>query len=686
MPLTALHPSAILWLSLSAFGCTCGARATPGGTGPGDADDDGPLDCSDEDGDGRGVGTDCEGPDCDDFNVEVWDEADCLALCDTDPHSTGCPCDHATDPEPELCYSGAPETMGVGPCRSGLRSCESGRWTSCIGERAPEDEICDGIDDDCNGTADDGLPLDACGSCAGDCEEDCLGEGEGCEGFDIDNEGTSTVPCEGLPPEDCITLGGTSTTTHVLWVTSTLEGTISKIDTRERVEVARYVTGPLGAAAALFSGGGDNPSRTSVDGRGDVVVGNRAFSGQGSLTRIAAGDCPDADGDGAVETSSGGSDVLPWGDDECVLWNAPVGDPTNIVRAVAVQDRAGLDGTVDERVWAGLFNTHVYHELDRADGSATGVTADCSPCTPYGAAIDRDGNLWSSCLSLNMCRFDTEDTDDVEVLSPPNNTYGITVDEEGRVWSAAGGSASDALSYYDVDTGDFTQIAGVLGAGIAADGAGYVWVGGCNESIAWGVGATCRVDTDTLDWNQIDAHSRSVAVDFDGNVWGIPLPGYMDFIEPNAPAAEVVTRVFEDCGAGGDAACFDNTYVYSDMTGFQLQNATDPLGRYVHVFEGCVDAPTIWSALTWSGEVPDGSAIVFNVRTAADLDALAAAAWIEVGSAADLPSPIALEDALGVGPHDRILEVEVRLISIDGDAKPRLTGLGAQYRCSGGVG
>ena len=79
-------------------GCSCGA---PGDTGSGPSDDDGPAGCSDVDNDGFGVGADCDGADCDDGNPAVHSEDQCAALCEEDPHATGCECNQAEFPEPD---------------------------------------------------------------------------------------------------------------------------------------------------------------------------------------------------------------------------------------------------------------------------------------------------------------------------------------------------------------------------------------------------------------------------------------------------------------------------------------------------------------------------------------------------------------------------------------------------------
>lgn len=57
----------------------------------------------------------------------------------------------------QTCYSGPAGTAGVGSCREGSQSCAAGAWSACAGEVLPSAELCDGQDNDCSGAADEAL-------------------------------------------------------------------------------------------------------------------------------------------------------------------------------------------------------------------------------------------------------------------------------------------------------------------------------------------------------------------------------------------------------------------------------------------------------------------------------------------------------------------------------------------------
>jgi hypothetical protein len=56
------------------------------------------------------------------------------------------------------CYDGPEDSEFVGLCEPGLEECVVGSWSSCIGQVLPSFELCDGEDNDCDGDIDDGDP------------------------------------------------------------------------------------------------------------------------------------------------------------------------------------------------------------------------------------------------------------------------------------------------------------------------------------------------------------------------------------------------------------------------------------------------------------------------------------------------------------------------------------------------
>ncbi len=671
--MASVRSARLLPLIIVAMTLGCGENnwQPNGDGGPDDGGGDGGADaapgCVDSDGDGHGVGCSA-GADCDDSDPFYTDDCPhCLA-----GPAEGCACDGDA---PVECYDGPAGTAGVGGCVAGWRRCLGGVWLGCEDQVLPREvELCNGIDDNCDGTIDEGV-ADECGDCNPHCRRDTFGgDGDAWSPSDDNSEGVSVDEEAGG-----LVLDSASINTYTIWIANSVEGTVSKVDVRTYEELGRYAVGA-------------DPSRTSVNGMGDVFVGLRGGMG---LTKISTlGErCPDTNGDGVITTSTG-HDVLPAGQDDCVLWTVPL-PGCGVIRGVAAQDVYGPDGTVHSYVWVGGWDGCLWR-LDGETGEIL-VNATQAPSNVYGLALDGSGNLWSSGqgtqilgrVDTNVCLDDASCAgaicagegagDDCvkQQVTAPYQLYGITVDRWQRVWVGGGTTAGGGPCRYDPSqpAGSRWICSGVSTyvGGLAADENGFIWASGTGWAFG-GPRLAFRIDAhDPTQWTSIAGAegygNHGAAVDSEGKVW------FINYTESNATVVRPGATLTEYTVETGVAAFINSPYTYSDMTGLQMRWATNPRGYYRTLVTGCEDEETDWGEIHVDAFTPEGTNVLVRIRTADDPIALEMSPWVVVGSLPDEEPPFSIVDALardGI-PAGYYLEVELQLSSSRADGAEPLT-------------
>ena len=382
-----------------------------------------------------------------------------------------------------------------------------------------------------------------------------------------DSSSTGADSTTGPPPvcEPGMGMGMGMIDKSYIWIASYNSNDVSKVDTLTMTELARYRTGPQNAS--------QNPSRTAVIADGRFTVVNNRDSGRSTMFAANLPDCIDKDGNGQIETSQNKANLLDWATDECMIWSI-----THPVAGGTPPGPRGVTWTpgewsyeeckyVNPKVWIGYLAANNTAKFAKVDG-LTGALEETlsapawggSGYAPYGAALDPQFRPWFSSLRGEFVRVNTDEnpTTITRIAAPASvQSYGFTVDQDGNAWF---GGCSGPVTVYDQKNGTFTPIVGTSAChrGVAADEK-FVWVASNGPCGLVQVDRLAR----TLVAKHVPAQCNTaigLSIDLEKNVWLVDQGGYAWKFKPdNVPAMQKIIV------AGSH-------YVYSDMTGGQLQS------------------------------------------------------------------------------------------------------------------
>ena len=489
---------------------------------------------------------------------------------------------------------------------------------------------------------------------------------------------------------DQLQLSKEHVTLPFIWVPNTGQGTVSKINTETGDELGRYWVMP-DPDHEHWIGKSSSPSRTTVDLQGNCWVGNRQAGTVVKIGLFEAGIWHDRNGDGVCQTSQDenndgnitGDELLPWGEDECVLFevNLYVGNKGTYVPGAGpgIYDiepwrtsPRGLAIDADNNLWAGtcpgtydnIYNyPSTYHHIDGETGAIMEEVV-MKDHAAYGAVIDPNGILWSSMRPTGtpehpfLVRFDPETLLQERIYLQNRWTYGLGLDYLGNLF-VSGWNLRNLhrvnINRFPGDLfpqsslGEWTKGGPYNARGVACTADNDVWVASTSGNRVYRYDNNGNLKTSIVVGNG----PTGVAVDAAGKVWVCNVGDeFIKRIDPNLGddnfgSVDLEKRII---GSGGH-------YGYSDMTGIIARTITTRIGTWTVTFDSD-ESDTPWGTVSWNGE--ELNSITVKVRSSNDESTWSAWETAKTG------------EWLSSTPNGRYLEIETTLQIVDGEVSPIL--------------
>ena len=474
------------------------------------------------------------------------------------------------------------------------------------------------------------------------------------------------------PNNDQLQISPVASTFPIMWIANAGEDSVSKIDTNTGKELARYDTDLSLAGENHSPWAGPAPSRTAVDGNGNVYVANRTFdhtsygSRPPTVMKILQSGGIDRNGNSVIDTSTDANndgvidvttEMVHVVDDnnnnlldnnaelrdERVAWIVPIttgGHNTNgrLARSLCIAP----NGNIWVGTWTDVGNGGGgdYFELNPSDGSIISGPHD-SGINNYGCLVDSGGTLWGASISVWLAELDTSNGAN---LGPHDHTaygspdYGIALGNAKVYQATYGGNPARTYIEYDPATNAFSnptcpnpnaQVAGdvcVAVLGVAVDGFGDIFVGTYQ-----GGGMYKFNSTGDLIWSSAsqtgNSEIRGVVVDGNGDAWAVHRTG---------------NNISKFQGTDGThLGVFpvgNSPYTYSDAAGLSVLTQT-PTGFWTKVVDGG-STDFQWGTVTINTEpttgggphITTGASITLEVRAANTQGGLDSQNYITISS------------------------------------------------------